>query len=100
MVRAINHPNIRMMLDVKSMCAEPVAVAENIRACAGWFSYVHANDANLMGPGFGDVDFRPILKALTGLAYDGFVSVEVFDFRHGPEATATKSLQYLKACLG
>lgn len=98
MVRAVDHPNIRMMIDVKSMCAESMPIPENIRACRGWFRHVHANDANLRGPGFGAVDFRPILRTLSDLDYRGFVSVEVFDFSPGPEATARRSLEYLKQC--
>jgi sugar phosphate isomerase/epimerase len=30
------------------------------------------------------------------VGYDGFVSVEVFKFDEGPEAIATRSLEYLK----
>ncbi|MGH8019934.1 MAG: sugar phosphate isomerase/epimerase family protein [Opitutaceae bacterium] len=99
MVRAIDHPSIRMMLDVKSMCAESIGIPENIRACEGWFRHVHANDANLQGPGFGAVDFRPILQTLRELKYRGFVSVEVFDFTPGPEVTARESLRYMRNCL-
>lgn len=98
MVRAVDHPNVRMMVDVKSMCAESIGIPENIRACVGWFRHVHANDANLQGPGFGSVDFRPILRTLREVGYQGFVSVEVFDFSPGPEETARRSLEYLKAC--
>ena len=50
----------------------------------------------LVGPGFGDVDFKPIAAALHEVGYDGYVSVEVFDFTEGPEVIATKSLEYLK----
>lgn len=99
LVRAIAHPNVRMMIDVKSMCAEAMPIEDNIHACRGWFRHVHANDANLLGPGFGDVDFVPIFAALKEQAYEGFVSVEVFDFKPGPEAIATKSLAYMKECL-
>ncbi len=99
MVKTINHPNIQMMLDVKSMCAEALPIPENIRACQGWFHHVHANDANLRGPGFGAVDFKPILRTLTDVGYEGFVSVEVFDFKPDPETIARKSLDYLKSCL-
>lgn len=99
MVREIGHPNIQMMIDVKSMCAESMPVPENIRACRGCFYHVHANDANLRGPGFGPVDFRPILKTLMELDYAGFVSVEVFDFESDPKTIATESLRYLRECL-
>ncbi len=99
MVNEINHPNIRMMLDVKSMCNEEVPIMENIKACSGYFHHVHANDANLRGPGFGKIDFRPILKTLNELDYHRYVSVEVFDYSPDPETIASKSLSYLKKCL-
>jgi len=71
-------------------------IPEIIRESAGEFAYYHANDENLKGPGFGDVDFKPIGAALKEVGYDGVVSVEVFKFEEGPEAIATKSLNYLQ----
>jgi sugar phosphate isomerase/epimerase len=44
----------------------------------------------------GDVDFRPIAAALRDIGYEGCVSVEVFDFSPGAEATARRSLEYLR----
>ncbi len=99
MVRAINHPAIQMMVDVKSMSSESVPIAENIKACHGWFHHVHANDANAQGPGFGQIDFHPVLHTLRELGYTGYVSVEVFDFTPGAEVTARRSLDYLKSVL-
>ena len=63
---------------------------------AGQFAYFHANDPNLKGPGFGDMDFVPIAAALQDVGYHGVVSVEVFKFEEGPEAIATKSIDYLR----
>ena len=100
MVKEINHPHVQMMLDVKSMCAEAKPLPDNIRACQGFFRHVHANDANMKGPGFGETDFGPIFKTLQDLNYQGFVSVEVFDFNPDPETIALESLQYMKECLG
>lgn len=84
------------ILDVKAMSSESLSIPEIIKNTGKNFSYFHANDANLKGPGFGDVDFVPIAKALIDVEYDGFVSVEVFKFEEGPEAIATQSLEYLK----
>ncbi|MBN1445098.1 MAG: sugar phosphate isomerase/epimerase, partial [Candidatus Omnitrophica bacterium] len=58
--------------------------------------HFHVNDRNLGGPGFGDVDFAPIIRALKDAGYGGWLSVEVFDFSPGPEAIAKKSIEYLK----
>ena len=99
MVKDINHPSIQMMLDVKSMCSETVPMAENMKACSGYFQYIHANDANLRGPGFGKTDFGPIFKTLNELGYQGYVSVEAFDFSPDPETVARESLSYMRRCL-
>lgn len=89
-------PNFKVILDVRAMSWEDKPIPAIIRACKGEFAYVHANDKNLKGPGFGDVDFRPIAAALKEAGYDGTVSVEVFKYDEGPEVIATKSLAYLK----
>lgn len=86
-----------IILDVKAMCAEVKPIPQIIRESAGKFQYFHANDRNLKGPGFGEIDFRPIAAALRDAAYDGVVSVEVFDFTEGAEVIATKSIEYLRA---
>lgn len=99
MVDEVAHPNVAMMVDVKSMCAEDIPIPDNIRACRGRIRHVHANDANLKGPGFGEVDFRPIFGALREIGYQGFVSVEVFDFTPDPETIARESLRYMRSCL-
>jgi sugar phosphate isomerase/epimerase len=102
MVRAVDHPHFRMMLDVKSMCAEPRPPAETIRQHAGSahgrpiLAHFHANDANRRGPGFGETDFRPILAALDEIGFDGYVSIEVFDYSPDPDTIAREGLRHLK----
>ena len=66
-----------------------------IRSSRNQFAYFHANDKNLKGPGFGEVDFYPIAAALKEVNYKSYVSVEVFNFDEGPEVIATRSLEYL-----
>jgi sugar phosphate isomerase/epimerase len=47
----------------------------------------------------GDIDFLPILKALKDIDYQGWVSVEVFDYEPGVEALARESIECLQSCL-
>ncbi len=95
-IRQFDSPAMKIILDVKAMSSESKSIPQIIRESWPHFAYFHANDKNLKGPGFGEVDFRPIAAALKEVGYDGYVSVEVFDFTEGPEIIATKSLEYLK----
>ena len=92
----LGSPNFKIILDVKAMSSEAKPIPQIIRESWPHFAYFHANDANLKGPGFGEVDFRPIAAALKEVGYDGTVSVEVFKFEEGAEVIATKSIEYLK----
>jgi len=96
-VQQFNLPTFKIILDVKAMCTEPKPIPQIIHESFPHFAHFHANDKNLKGPGFGDVDFKPIAAALKQVGYDGYVSVEVFNFDEGPEVIATKSLEYLRA---
>ena len=96
LIDRINHPSFRLLLDTKAMAFEKEGRPATIRKYAKYLAHYHANDENLNGPGWGDVDFGPIFQALRDVDYRGYMSVEVFKFEPGPEAIATKSLEYMK----
>ena len=95
LVTEVDHPNFQTMVDVKSMCGEGRSFADIIQQAATNLRYVHVNDENLKGPGMGDTDLVPVAAALRDVGYDGYVSVEVFDFSDGAEYIARQSLEYL-----
>jgi sugar phosphate isomerase/epimerase len=99
-VDAIDHPHLRLILDVKSMAGEQlstgVAIPDIIRRSAPYVAHFQANDANRGHPGSGEIDFVPIFRALADVGYSGFVSVETFDFSPGPEKIARDSIAYMQ----
>jgi len=98
-LRLLDHPAARTILDVKSASAERQDIPALIEAYGPLIRHVHANDANRRGPGFGETDFVPILRALRRIGYSGYISVEVFDYTPDPETIARASLVYLEDCL-
>ena len=99
LIERINHPNFRLHLDVKAMSgSETEPLPDVIKSSAKHLVHYHANDPNLLGPGMGEVDHRPLVAALKEINYDGYLSVEVFDYSPGPEVIGKKSIHYLRQC--
>lgn len=96
LIDAIGHPNFQLILDTKAMAQEPASRADTIKKYAKYLRHYHANDENLKGPGFGAVDFGPIIQALKDIHFKDYVSIEVFDFDMGPTGIAGRSYEYLK----
>ena len=95
----IGSPQVQLHLDVKAMSTESIAIDQLIRDNADAMVHFHANDPNRRGPGMGDVDFAPIFQAIRDVGYDGWVSVEVFDYEPGVETLVTESMQNMKAAV-
>ncbi|MEX2684511.1 MAG: sugar phosphate isomerase/epimerase family protein [Candidatus Sigynarchaeota archaeon] len=92
----VANPSLRLHLDVKALLSEPAPPCEMIMKSRGRFVHFHANDENMLGPGMGTVDYRPILQSLEGVGYTGWISVEAFRNDVDANEVAATSISYLK----
>jgi sugar phosphate isomerase/epimerase len=98
-IRRVNHPSVQLHQDVKAMLSEKKSIPELILEHASVTKHFHVNDSNLLGPGMGETDYAPIVRALEETKYSGWVSVEVFDYSPGAEHIARASINYMQRVL-
>jgi sugar phosphate isomerase/epimerase len=98
MVNEIGHPNFQTMFDCRSISASSTSDLPQVLEKAlqtGKLRHIHVNDPNGRGPGFGNLQFAPLLKVLLESNYAEYISVEVFDFNPDPRTIASRCIGYL-----
>jgi sugar phosphate isomerase/epimerase len=96
MVEEINHPAIRTMFDTHNAVAETMPHDELIKKHADYIRHVHIYEMVGRHPTTGDYDFRVPLRGLKEISYDGWVSLEVFQFEPSGEEIARISSEFLR----
>jgi sugar phosphate isomerase/epimerase len=76
-IEEIGAPNLKLLADTFHMNVEEVDMAAALRRAGPRLGHVHLVDSNRQAPGYGHVDMRSILQALSGIHYQGYLSFEV-----------------------
>lgn len=71
------HPRVQLLCDLFHMNIEEADVAESLMVAGPRLGHVHFVDTNRRAAGMGHLDLRPIVAALHGIGYDGYLSAEV-----------------------
>ncbi len=95
-VAEIGHPAVQTMFDVHNTESETDSHAKLIERYLPIIRHVHVQEMDGRYPGMGSYDFRSLLQKLTASNYQGWVSLEAFDFSPGASEIARRSLAYLK----
>jgi len=99
LAQEINLPNVGVILDTYSGSREEDDLPQAIRETRDYLYHYHCNDHNGLAPGYGEIDFVPIMRALLDINYDRYCSIEVFDFSVPAVEQAKRGLATLKEAL-
>lgn len=90
LVRAVGHPNCRMMYDTFHAHIEEKDPREALRTCADVLVHFHASENDRSTPGRGQVAWDATFDALHEVGYEGWVVIEAFGDSLPDLAGATK----------
>lgn len=90
-VQRVDRPGFQMMIDFRACTEMGLQPADQLRQFLPAIRHVHLNDTNKLGPGMGKCDFTPLFQAGKETQFNGYFSVEAFDFSPGAEKVARDS---------
>lgn len=96
LVKSINHPFVKTMFDTHNAVREAEPHDALIRRYAAYIRHVHVNEMDGRHPGTGSYDFGLLLRALHEIKYDGWISLEVFQFKPSGEQVARESAALIR----
>ncbi len=96
-VQAVGSPAVRTMFDSHNAIDEVQSHGALVQRHWDLIRHIHVNelDGSYPRPG-GGYDFKPVLQVARDRNFDGWVSMEVFDFTPGSAAIVNDSIQYLR----
>jgi sugar phosphate isomerase/epimerase len=101
-VRAVDSPALRTMVDCAAAGrAEAQPIPDLLRKWLppGLIGHVHLNDPNRRGPGEGELQFAPILRALAEGGYCGMAAVEPFVYEPDGPGCAARAIGYVRGVM-
>ena len=87
----VGHPNVGILFDTFHANIEERNVAGALSAVGPHLKHFHSSETDRGIPGAGHTDWPAVFRALAGLRYDGWVTIESFGFALG-ELSAAASI--------
>jgi sugar phosphate isomerase/epimerase len=95
-VRAVASPAVQTMFDVHNAIDEAEPASALVDRYFEHIRHVHVNELDGRHCGTGDYDYKPLFEVLRRRGYQGWISLEAFDFTPGAEKLAAESLRHLE----
>lgn len=95
LMKAIDRDNMKLMPDLFHMNIEDRTLADCLAENIEYIGYVHFADSNRLAPGWGHIDFEPVLERLHAVGYSGWISIEILP-KPEPLAAAKQAVDHLR----
>ncbi len=98
----INHPRLKMNCDLGHFYCVEEDPAQVLRNCASWIAHVHIEDIKENRvhqhhiPGEGAMDWQAIFETIRTIAYQGWLTVELYPYESTAQEAARKAWDFLR----
>ena len=98
LVRALDLPSVRMMIDTYHMNIEEQDMLAPLAAIRGMLAHVHLSETNRDVLGQGHWPTAAFLEALAGIGYGGYCSIGVYNTRRPRRECIVECMARLREC--
>jgi sugar phosphate isomerase/epimerase len=98
-VRRVDSPAVQTMFDVHNTAGETLSTPDLIDRYIRMIRHVHLNEMDGRRPGTGTYNYTVLLRSLERQQYEGWLSLEVFDFKPSGDAVAAEALKFLRSAM-
>ena len=99
-VEETNADNVVLVFDTFHANIEEISTPKAIRRGRKLLGHVHAADNNRLAPGFGNIDFKSVVRELHEVGYDGYLGLECMPAGPDPDLLAERGIRYLRSLEG
>ena len=99
LMTSLQTDNVRLLADLFHMNIEEVNLADGLKAGGQWIGHIHFVDSNRRPAGCGQINYAPIVAALTEIDYSGYLSAEALPWPD-PFAAAQQTIQEYQRLIG
>ncbi len=97
--RRVAQPAFRLNADFFHMNIEEADPAAALWQCGTALGHIHAGDSTRTYPGFGNLDYPKLVRALVEGGYDQYLTVDARDLRLDPHRVLTAVCRYLRGLI-
>jgi sugar phosphate isomerase/epimerase len=104
-IKEINSSHVGLNFDIGHFFCVREDPSEIVYKLADFIGHIHLADIadnrihNHLIPGEGAINFRAVLKAISEIGYNGFITVELYPYQHDPIYAAKEAYNYLNSII-
>ena len=97
-IQLCNEGNLGILADIYHMDATEQDICSSMKTAGSKINFIHMSDSERKVPGQGNIDIKSVVRCLSDIGYNGYMSFEINQYPDSITA-ARECADYIKNCL-